>query len=290
MRLRFSVSFLAMLLGLLCVFCGCNPFAKTAVSNKSTSVAPSDLPNASVTPNTAGIDIFYIRVPYQNRDVLRDFWAATDEQITGVNSRELHSNGIRIGIQGAGMSPPLSRMLELKNNESPVRDMNVSREIDVAKQPDVEPLVSRQYQQLVPGKIAYLQPYSDAVPKVSRFWLENNKLVGKTYENVNPYISITAAPLGENEGGVLFNVLPVLHYGDAVLRMTSVHGYYAREMKRPRIGFDNLAVSVKLLPGQWLLIGPASENLQGIGHYFFTREVGETEQKIIAIRLSMVKN
>jgi hypothetical protein len=288
MRLQFSVSFLAMLLGLLCT-CGCNPFAKTTVSNKSTSVTPSDLPNASVTPNTAGIDIFYIRVPYQNRDVLRDFWAATDEQITGVNSRELHSNGIRVGIQGAGMSPSLSRMLDLKN-EPVARDMGVSHEVDIANQPDVEPLVSRQYQQLVPGKIAYLQPYADAVPKVSRFWLENNKLVGKTYENVNPYISLTATPLGENEGGVLFSVLPVLHYGDAVVRLTSVHGYYAREMKRPRIGFENLAVSVKLLPGQWLLIGPTSENLQGIGHYFFTREVGETEQKIIAIRLSMVKN
>jgi len=44
-------------------------------------------------------------------------------------------------------------------------------------------------------------------------------------------------------------------------------------------------MSIKLLPGQWLVIGPTGPNPPGLGKPFFTRDNGRAEQKIMVFRL-----
>ncbi|MDR0391793.1 MAG: hypothetical protein LBH59_07800, partial [Planctomycetaceae bacterium] len=47
--------------------------------------------------------------------------------------------------------------------------------------------------------------------------------------------------------------------------------------------------SVDLLSGNWLILGPASGNCDGVGRCFFVRGEEQVEQRIIAIRLAAIK-
>ncbi len=95
---------------------------------------------------------------------------------------------------------------------------------------------------------------------------------------------MTATPL--NDGHVHFQLIPELEFGDVQTQLPIIGGAIVPTARKPTKAFENLTVSARLLPGQWLLIGPASELPTGIGRYFFTRAIGDTEQKLVAIRLA----
>ncbi len=262
------------------IFCAvaCRPIPKTETPAGTTELLHSSQPR----PDMVGVDAYIVRVPYGQRELLRKLWTEVDEQmIPPVLRRELMDQGLRVGIQGVSMSPTLSTLLNLTATPSPGNDWEVS----VADLPK-EPLVNRQYRYLMPGVQAMLHPYADTVPEMPLFWSDGGGLCGKTFKDAQGLVNVTAQPLPG--GQVRFSVTPELVYGTPETSFRMQGGVVFPETAKPKHTFHSLAIALDLLPGQWIVIGPVSATCSGVGRCFFTREVGNTEQKVILLRLARI--
>ena len=229
-------------------------------------------------PDAIGIDIYVVRIPYHNRELLRQLWAEVDEQWgSPVLRRELIDQGLRIGVQGVTLSPTLTKLIDA--TATPTGN---STEISVADL-QKDPIVRRQYRKMMPGMQALLRPYAESMPEMPLFWSHNGQLCGKTFKDAEGLIGLTAAPLRD---GARFEITPEVVHGTMETKYNLQSGIMFLEPGRPKHVFYNLAVALDLLPGQWIVIGPASENCSGVGRYIFTRERSETEQKVILLRLA----
>lgn len=262
---------------------GCESIPMFDNPKKGTVSTPlREMPVAS---NAVGVEIFTIRVPYADRAALQSLWQETNEQdIPALVRRDLLNNGIRVGIQGIGISSALSKLIALKSRESTVVTALGPGEMSAAELAS-EPLVARFAGQMPANKSFHIKPYQDRLPEVPLFWSEQGRTCGASYQDAIGVLVVSAKPLGD--GYILFQTTPVLQYGDsAKLRYGFDQGIATRGPNIPTRSFEHLTTSVRLLPGHWLLIGPAMDNPNGIGRYFFTRDFGDTEQKLIAIRLT----
>ena len=231
---------------------------------------------------TVGIDVFVVRIPYHNRELLRQLWAEVDEQWGSPTlRRELMGQGLRVGIQGVSLSPTLAKLINVTATPSP-QAMDPT-EVSVAEL-QKDPIIRPQSLRMLPGMLALFQPYTDSVPEMPLFWSEGGHFCGKTFKDAEGLIGLVATPL--KGGQVQFEITPEVVHGTMERKFSLQGGVMFPETARPRHVFYNLAVTLDLLPGQWIVMGPVSENCSGIGRCFFTRDRGETEQKVILIRLS----
>lgn len=237
-----------------------------------------------------GVDIFLIRITPQRRELLRQLWHEVDElPIPTALRRDLVEHGLRVGVQGSFLSPSLSQLINV--TASPTGNEHAGlpggmEEISVA---DIrsDAGVSRQYRNLMPGMRAVLRPFDQPIAELPFFWHENGRICGKTYHNAVGLIGLTARP--QHNGTVRFELVPELEHGTMETRTRLQNMVVFQESGRPRRAFEELAVSLDLLPGQWIIIGPTSVDSLGVGRAFFVRGTDGDEQKIIAIRLVDVK-
>ncbi|MDR0391299.1 MAG: hypothetical protein LBH59_05300, partial [Planctomycetaceae bacterium] len=171
------------------------------------------------------------------------------------------------------------------NPETP-NYVNGMREISVAEASRELP-VSRQLQNLYPDMRMVLKPFNTPLYELSLFENDGGQIWGKTYTNAQGQFGLTTKSA---EGGkVRFEVVPELEYGLLETRMYSRQGIMFTETGKPRRVYDSLKISVDLLAGNWLILGPTSGNCGGAGRCFFIRGEEQVEQRIIAIRLVAIK-
>ncbi len=238
------------------------------------------LQSPAASPETVGVDVYFVRIPYQNRELLRQLWSEVDEQWgSPALRRELMDQGLRIGIQGVSLTPTLSKLINA--TATPPQTAHPT-EVAVAEL-QKDPLVDGKHRRLMPGMQALFRPYSDSVPEMPLFWSEGGQFCGKTFRDAQGLIGVVATP--KKNGQVRFDITPEVVHGSMETKYSFQGGVMFPEVGRPTHVFYNLALSLELLPGQWIVIGPVSENCSGIGRCFFTRDRGETEQKVILMRL-----
>ncbi len=245
-------------------------------------------------PNTVFVDLFQIRVRFEQRDLLQALWQdpSTCEQVLPVAlRRRLSEEGFRVGVQGKMMSRSLARLLEIdkvrleeSSGNSPVEPKTVSGMPGMsAEELLIEPLVSRRQYSFLPGKRWEINA-GDEIPEIAIFWNDGG-VCGKTFPKAQCLLELAAVPQPDGNG-VRFDISPQIQYGEPKQTVRVAHGNLIPEVGRPKWVFDQLKTSVNLLPGQWLLIGASGEKPSGIGRYFFARDKEQPELKLIAIRLS----
>ena len=264
-------------LAVCCCAVSCNVFPP----KEKTGSAGNPLQPMPQSAETIGIDVFVVRVPYHNREQLRQLWAEVDEQWGSPTlRRELMDQGLRIGVQGVSLSPTLATLINATATpQKPVEPLEISV-ADLQKDPPVQ----KHSRNMRPGMQTLLQPYADPVPEMPLFWSEGGQLCGKTFKDAEGLIGLVATPL--KGGQVRFDITPEIIHGTLETKIHFQGGVMFPETAKPKHVFYNLAVSLDLLPGQWIVIGPASENCSGIGRCFFVRARGEVEQKVILLRLA----
>ncbi|MDR2762511.1 MAG: hypothetical protein LBB88_07935 [Planctomycetaceae bacterium] len=251
--------------------------------NRTPLLKDSDIP-----VNTAAVEIFNIRITPETEQYLDNLWLETDEQVIPAQVRlNLFRNGIRVGIQGSLTSAALSRLINISDNPESQQYINgIQREISV-KDISRELPVSKQFQNLFPDMRIVLKPFDSTIYETSLFESEGGQIWGKTYTNAQGQFALTTKPV---EGGkVRFEVIPELEYGLPETKMYSRQGIMFTETGKPRKVYESLKVSVDLLPGNWLILGPTSSDCRGTGKCFFVRGEEQIEQRIIAIRLINLK-
>lgn len=258
--------------------------------------------------DTIAVEIFRVRVRPEHRELLQALWddGSTSEQILPYEKRrQLNDEGFRVAIQGISMSPSLSRLLELdriKSVESTgtMFDRTSSEQIRGIENPihekqytvadmSRENFVNHFSFTFLPGRDCILQTYDERLPEVAIFSREGKNVSGRTYHDAQGLLEMSAIPYPDGSG-VQFELQPRLEYGTAKRRLGLSHTSVSQASgMRECVDLKNdLKISLKLLPGQWLLLGASGERPTGVGRYFFTREE-QSEQKLIIIRLSDVQ-
>lgn len=263
----------------------CIPFKGTETVPQTGNLFPQrELPE-----NTVGIDIFVVRVSPQQQVLVNQLWLEVDEQMIPTMQRyELRDQGLRLGVQGSYLSSSLSQLINVTASRSGERKPETGETdgVSIAELQD-NPAVTRQYRNLMPGMRGVVQPFEDTIAELSLFWNENGRICGKTYKDARGLITLSAKT--QKNGMVRFEISPELEYGEPETKIRHENAVFFHQSGKPRKMFESLAVSLDLLPGQWIIIGPTSSDCKGIGHGFFTRGTEKNEQRLIAIRLANMK-
>ena len=232
-------------------------------------------------PSGVVIDFYRIRVPYLKRHLAEELWNEAEEMDISPELRnQLRLHGFRQGRLGTRVPASLLQLLELKD--------------DVIKKPYVletklsdaavgEPLCTR----FTGVNMVKDQPVefntADIMPSLPVLAIVNGKPVGREYRNAQGKIRVTTDE--QPDGSVILTTVPEIHYGEETRKMIAVGGVLSSRTVRPKQTFDQLTVKTKLLLGQWVLIGPTMKNEGGFGNKILSRDMGDPEQILIAIRL-----
>ena len=107
--------------------------------------------------------------------------------------------------------------------------------------------------------------------------------IGQTYTDAIGLLCVRAVV--NKDGSAQIQITPELEYGVVERRIRTMAGMVIQEESRPRHSFDMLTMSLRLLPGQWMIMGVTTPDAAGAGKAFFVRRDSALEQRLLAIRL-----
>jgi hypothetical protein len=245
----------------------------------------SPLSAARMSPDSVTLDVFFVRCPYGDAVANEKLWQEIDEQQIPLETRRcLTVNGFRAGVISGQMPISLSQLLELKGNTTPIGG---TQKTDLGEIGTEEgPLWS--HQQLQAGKRSEIVT-SEYYPELPVLRPGPDGVSGETYETAQGRLAVRAVP--EKDGRVLLEVVPELHHGEIQRIVSSSQGALRIDNRRPRLAFDDMAVSTTLAAGDMIVLSCLPDRHGSLGHHFLTTDSsGSLEQKLLVIRLSQTQH
>jgi hypothetical protein len=249
-------------------------------------VGKSLLTPATMSPDSAVLEVFFIRCPMGDVNVNTTLWEQVDEQSIPSETRlQLARNGLRAGVVGAQVPLGISRLLELATTPTTLPGPNTRIE---ASQMQDEPQVIRRHLQLRPGtrqEIIASEVYDELAVLVS----EEGHLSGQTYSQAQGMLALKTCNL--RDGQVKIDLVPELHHGQPRQRWVASQGVYRLDAGREKRAFPRMAISVPLVRGQMLAMTCLPSRSGSLGYHFFSdKRAGRTDQKLLLIRLTQAQH
>ena len=233
-----------------------------------------------LSPDSVVVDVYKIRVPHDKRELVQALWQKSDRLDMPVETeRKLYDQGLRVGRLGSHVPVELSRLLELR--DQPIVSPIAEKKRDVADE-QVFPQLTTRHSPVIRNGVPVAIETCDPKERLSLFAMVDGEALGQTYHKAFGVIQLHCKE--ENDGSVKITAIPEIHYGDIHSRPVSQNGVKYIENTRNKISMDHLKIDVKLLLGQWLIIGPTGGQF-GVGNRIFVHERGDPEQRLLAIRL-----
>lgn len=237
------------------------------------------------------MEIIWARFP-ANDPVLEDAaWREIDEtQIEPSVRRELTNNGLRAGVISGSVPPAIAKVLhegESPQDESPHQETQTAT---TAKSQTsellTEPIVHGRKCRLRRNQRSEIQA-SEVYPTLPLLVSGGTELGGHTYAQAQAIYALRVDPRPDRTATV--ELTPEVHHGLPQLRYTGEDGFLRQASLRDRKVFDRLRVSVKLAPGEMLVLMSLPDAGSRLGHYFHTVDSADgPQQKLILIRLAEV--
>jgi hypothetical protein len=248
----------------------------------------SPLKPAGASPDSLTMEIVWVRFVEDDPQLNDAVWQEIDEsQLAAGLRRELANNGFRVGVVGGTLPDALARAL--RQGESPSNSAiakSASQTVDLS----VEPIVHGRIQQLRRNKRSEIQAsevYASMPLLVSR---GHEPLGGQTYHAAQAIYALRVEP--QPDRTALVELTPEVHHGAPRLRLTRGEedtGVLWQAPVRDREVFNQLRMTVKLAPGEMLLLMSLPDAGSRLGHYFHTVDSADgRQQKLILIRLADV--
>jgi hypothetical protein len=271
---------------LVCFTSGCQMFPQGHASLKGRS----PLQPAQSSPDSVAMEIVWARFP-ANDAVLDDAaWRDIDEaHIDPAVRRELLANGLRAGVITGSMPPAIAKVVHQSSSSESVEDVLPT---SGAKSQTAELLT----EPVVHGKISRMRrkqrteiQASDVYPTLPLLVSGETELSGRTYEQAQAIYALRVDPAPDRTATV--EITPELHFG--AMRMKYIGGddgmpLRTASMKDHEV-FERLRLSVRLAPGEVLVLMSLPDAGSRLGHYFHTVESSDgPQQKLILIRLAEV--
>ncbi|MDO5309993.1 MAG: hypothetical protein Q4G03_10960 [Planctomycetia bacterium] len=279
----------AVLLLSLCAITSCKS-TPTVVNSKDElprASGRSSLSRGALAPDAVVFDVLIAHTPYQELELLQELWDEADENALEPSMRQrLYEQGFRVGVIGASPPESLSKLLTLKGRQ--LRS-TVEEEVDYSKNESL--LSSVAYSKPVnlrAGMRSSIEMQADVMPSIPILERENGALVGQSYVDARPIISVAIEQ--ESDGSVLFDLSPLLKYGAPQMTSRYQHGQLVRVQEQPTKTFDQLRFSVSLRPGQFLVVGASNAKNHSLGNYFFNDGGKDFEQTTLVIRLLVTQH
>ncbi|MGN1064385.1 MAG: hypothetical protein ACI4QC_03145 [Thermoguttaceae bacterium] len=263
------------------VLASCEAFHSKKITEQI-STEREALQRVTLPPDAVVFDVLLARIPYQDRELARDFWKDVDElEVEPEKRKQLNEQGFRVGLVGASPPGSLSKLLALKGLE--LRE-SLEEETDYSKQDATDkPATSSKPVTLRAGMKSMIETRDEVCASIPILENENGALVGKTYSDARTTLSVG---IEQNaDGSVQFNLAPLLKYGAPQPITRWQYGQLVRTQEQPTKSFDQLKFSVSLRPGQFLVLGASDTRTNALGKYFFTNGGEDFDQKILVLRL-----
>lgn len=245
----------------------------------------SPLARAQMSPGACVLDIFFVRFPHADREANGPLWNEIDEQRLPCElRRQLAQNGFRVGLVGGQMPIRLAQMLELTDKTATAGQCQQVRLAEM----ESAPAVVRHHLPLPPGRRREIVA-SGVCEKLSVLRSTPGGLCGESYTDAQGVLAVEAFP--EPDGRVRLEFVPEVHHGQYAQRISGHQQAFRIETSRSQRAFEEMAFSVRLTPGDMLVVSGLPNRPGSLGHGFFTYErAGYQEQKLLVIRLSQTQH
>jgi hypothetical protein len=261
---------------------GCRLFTHEAETVGKSPLRPAQPSSDSVT-----MEIIWARYAADDPQLNTDAWQDIDEtQLPPAVRRELANNGFRAGVIGGTLPDAIARALNSGQPAAdPAADEPESSQVDLA----ADPIVHGRVQQLRRNQRSEVQA-SEVYPSLSLLVNNVRELSGKNYAQAQAIYALRVDP--QPDRTVLVELTPELHYGPLQWRWTRGEddsGILRQAQVRDHDVFQQLRMSVRLAPGEMLVLMGLPDAGSRLGHYFHTTNSPEgPQQKLILIRLAGV--
>lgn len=218
-----------------------------------------------VMPRRCVLDVVVLTRPQGDPILNETVWNGTDEQVVEPDLRRAwQANGLRIGRITGDLPPEL---------ESLVRS-------GPPNLPDMHTIVNPS------GESTLVDPTrTEALPALNLLLSHpDGKIKGKVYQNAKPFLRVT--PSHDATDGVAVRVVPELHHGQGGQGygvMPSAGGVSAPQEFRITNGqqeetFRELAATVDLKDGQFLVVGTRPERRGSLGDALMQKPEGQSDR------------
>jgi hypothetical protein len=269
---------------------GCVLFSSPGGQSHFSHKGRSPLQPAQSSSDSVMMNIVWARFP-ANDPVLDDAaWHEIDETtIAPAVRKELLNNGLRAGVISGALPPPIAKIM--REDERPESPPVTGDPTAAAKSDGVELLT----EPIVRGRTCRVRRKQRTEIQASEVYSSlpllisgGSELGGHTYENAQAVYALRVDP--QPDRSTLVELTPELQYGQSRLRYTSGdEGVLRQEALKECKVFDQLRTSVKLGPGDMLVLMSLPNAGSRLGHYFHTVEATDgPQQKLILIRLAEV--
>lgn len=265
---------------MLCVACGCRMFPGATMANGRSPLKP-----AQPSPDSVAVEVLWARFPANDPVFDAAAWREIDEtQFEPSVRKELLNNGLRAGVIGGSVPVAIAHVLH--QGESPPAETHASA---LAKNDELtnEPLVHGHVLRLRRNQRTEIQA-SEVYPTLPLLVSGGAELGGHTYQKAQAVYALRVDPRPDRTA--LVELTPELQFGDPKLTFTGGDDRFLRQSSlRDRKVFEALRLSVRLAPGEMLLLMSLPDAGSRLGHYFHTADSADgPQQKLILIRLAEV--
>ena len=117
---------------------------------------------------------------------------------------------------------------------------------------------------------------------------ESGRISGQTYNQAQGIFAVKSFP--QPDGRVRLELVPELHHDQPRQRWVGSQGVLRLETSRPRKVFDDMTMTADLAPGAMLILSSLANRPGSLGHYFFTENDAQLEQKLLIVRLAQTQH
>jgi hypothetical protein len=245
----------------------------------------SPLEAAPSSPESVTMEIIWARFPAGDPGLTEDAWREIDEtQITPAVGRELANNGLRAGVIGVRLPDAINRALH-QGEPEPQSEADATAEQVV--QVSTEPIVHGRVRRLRRNQRTEIQA-SEMYGALPLLVSGSRELSGRTYHQAQAVYALRIHPQPSRTVNV--ELTPEIHHGTPRIRWTGGDDGILRQAPlRDREVFDRLRLSVRLSPGEMLVLMSLPNAGSRLGHYFHSVDSADGPQhKLILIRLAEV--
>ena len=285
--MKTATHFGAALALLACLASGCQLFPRGHVALKG----HSPLQPAQASPDSVAMNVVWAR--FSANDPVRDdaTWREIDEaQIEPAVRRELLNNGFRAGVISGSMPPAIAKIMNQDERPATIPIVGDPKAPVAVQSAELlnDPVVhgrTKQISRNLRVEVQASEVYASLPLLVSGG--ASGELGGRPYQQAQAIYALRVDP--QPDRSTLVELMPELHHGAARLRYSGEEGIVRQVMGKDREVFDRLRVSVKLAPGEMLVLMSLPDAGSRLGHYFHTVDSSDgLQQKLILIRLAEV--
>jgi len=230
-----------------------------------------------MSPDSVVVETVIIRFPKEQSEALDNLWSTVDESVFEVElRRKLIENGMRGGILIGEL--PLgvrTRMEQLANNSrtDPLEQANLAA--------DVKSATNRL--QCRAGRRKEVHVRREVSQPLVVLTSEEGRVEGANYEQPAMLFDLRSIPHGD--GQATLRLMPEIQHGEERKAFVRSDFGLRPEMSRDRKTWDELAMSVKLRPGQMIALScngePKSSNLGKA--FFVTHTAEQTDERVLLL-------